>query len=172
MKAGELEILYPDAFRKHQETNKPASKPKPKNKKENVEDIRKFIQLKNTDPKRKIDSPLQSSNPMPNKANKLKTPQKLTDRVQDFNFSLGMSLLCDELDNSTLEESPVISRQKKTTSKIIKEKIIDTLNSPEIQTRKLTPVQLNPKVVESDSSDEEFMSLADRARLKKNCQKT
>ena len=68
--------------------------------------------------------------------------------------------------------SNLSSRFEKTASKIIKEKIIDTLNSPEIQTRKLTPVQLNPKVVESDSSDEEFMSLADRARLKKNSQKT
>jgi len=98
----------------------PKSKPKP-DVKENVVDIRKFIQVKQTESKRKICSPLQTSNPMPHKVNKLKTPQKLTERVSN-DFSLGMSLLCDQLESSTLEENPESSENLE--SPIIERKMV------------------------------------------------
>lgn len=116
----------------------------------NPVDIRKFIQ------KRKVFSPLQCSNPAPLKTNKTKTPQKLADRISvnikepEPDFSLGISLLCDDLENSKIEDSasptisPVLHREIKPTRLIVE----NALNSDE-------------------SSDEEFLSLLEKAKLKK-----
>ena len=144
----------------------PLSKPKSKGlSKENCGDIRKFIQLKqHTESKRKIYSPLQTANPMPRKANKLTTPEKVPDRAFNADFSLGMSLLCDQLENSTIEEMDTPPED-------------EALLSPSPPLSPIIERQVMPKKLElrlsssDDSSDEEFLSLLQRAKLKKAAKK-
>ena len=194
IKTAELSEIAPDLFDEFEKcSTKPLKntkmKPKPASKPAKVTDIRKFIQLKELNPqedssKRKIFSPNRNSNPMPSKVSKHRTPQKINSSgagVEPANFSLGMSILCDQLENSTIEDvenSPPETTHKPTQiSETITTLPETQANSRNVENKSDSPTHSpvlkswrKPRKVSfssSSESDEEFLSLSERVRLRK-----
>ena len=197
MKTEELSEIAPDLLKEFdkssaEKNSKPKSKvPKPVSKPEKTSsnkssDIRKFIQLKEINKidestKRKIFSPNQKSNPMPPKISKQKTPQKINSSgcgIEPANFSFGVSFLCDQLENSTIEDvenfEPKNFEKSKTQEETQKiQKLPKTEHSRKSRTSQHSPIIssiLRPRKVSfssSSDSDEEFLTLSERVRLRK-----
>ena len=200
MKTEELAEIAPDLLKKFdkssaEKNSKPKSKvPKSvsepeKTSSKKLTDIRKFIQLKEINKidessKRKIFSPNQKSNPMPSKISKQKTPQKINSSgcgIEPANFSFGVSFLCDQLENSTIDDvenfEPENFEKSKTPEKVSETQKIQKLPKSEhfkkIPTSQHSPIIssiMRPRKVSfssSSDSDEEFLSLSERARLRK-----